>query len=187
MSIFRKSATLKTERLLIRPYKLSDLSDLYRICSNERVGVKGGWKPHESIEESEYILRNYFMAEDNRWAIILRSNDEFIGSIGLSEDEKRANPNVRSLGYWIAEEHWGNGYMSEAVYAVVNHVFRKLGFEILTADCYPHNPASRRVLEKSGFIYEGTLHEAMQIYNGEIYDLECFYLLNPLLKGVQKD
>lgn len=186
MSIFKKLTTIKTDRLVIRPYKLSDLLDLHRVCCNERIGLTGGWKPHESLEESEWILRNYFMAEENRWAIVLRKTDEFVGSIGFSEDEKRKNPNVRSLGYWMAEEHWGRGYMSEAVAAVVDYAFRKLGFEIITADCYSHNPASRRVLEKSGFIYEGTLHEAVQIFNGEIYDLECFYMLHPLLKGVKK-
>ncbi|MBE6314133.1 MAG: GNAT family N-acetyltransferase [Bacteroidales bacterium] len=186
MSIFNKFTTIKTDRLMIRPYKLSDLYDLHRVCSNERIGLTGGWKPHGSLEESEWILRNYFMAKENRWAIVLRTNDEFIGSIGFSEDEKRTNPNVKSLGYWMAEEHWGNGYMSEAVVAVVNYAFRKLGFEIITADCYPHNPASRRVLEKSGFIYEGTLHEAVKIFNGEIYDLECFYLFHPLLKREEK-
>jgi RimJ/RimL family protein N-acetyltransferase len=123
MSIFKKLTTIKTERLVIRPYKLSDLLDLHRVCCNERIGLTGGWKPHESLEESEWILRNYFMAEENRWAIVLRKTDEFVGSIGFSEDEKRRNPNVRSLGYWIAEEHWGMGYMSEAVAAVVDYAF----------------------------------------------------------------
>lgn len=187
MDFYRKPTTVGTERLIIRPYRLSDLSDLYRVCSNPKIGVVGGWKPHESIEESEMILRYYFMAEPNRWALTMRNSGEFIGSIGFSEDTKRSNPNVKSLGYWLAEESWGQGIMTEAVKAIVDYAFKKLGFEIITADCYPHNPASRRVLEKSGFIYEGTLHEATQIFNGEVYDLECFYLLHPLLRSQNKE
>lgn len=177
-----KHKTLKSKRLIIRPYTKSDLNEFHRICSNPNIGIMGGWKPHTTPEESLNILRYYFMAEPNRWAITLKSSKQFIGSIGFSDDEKRNNPSVKSLGYWLAEEFWGQGLMSEAVETVTDYAFNKLGYEIITADCYPHNHGSRRVLEKCGFIHEGTLHEATVIYNGDIYDLECFYKLHPLLR-----
>lgn len=177
----RLTHALQTERLILRPYRKSDLKDLHRICSNPNIGITGGWKPHESIEESEQILKYYFMEQPFKWAIKLASTGEMIGSIGLSPDEKRPSTNINSVGYWLAEEHWGNGYATEALKAVLFYAFRSLHLEIITADCYPHNPASRRVLEKSGFTYEGTLHDAAKIFTGEIFDLQCFYIYHPLL------
>ena len=73
------------------------------------------------------------------------------------------------------------GFMSEAVKSVLNYGFTQMGLHLITANCYPHNQRSQRVLQKNGFIYEGLLHQAELMYNGQIYDHLCYYLENPSL------
>jgi len=91
------------------------------------------------------------------------------------------NPHARMLGYWLKEECWGQGFMTEAVQSVLNYGFIQMNLHLITANCYPHNQRSQRVLEKNGFIYEGRLHQAELMYNGQIYDHLCYYLENPSL------
>lgn len=176
MSRKLKSMILRTERLIIRSYSEDDLLLFHEICRNPNVGNNGGWKPHKTISESEQILRYYYIQEPFRWAIIRKDTKEFIGSIGFSRDEKRTNDEVRSLGYWLNELYWGQGYMTEAVCAVVKYAFERLNFEYISADCYSDNPASRRVLEKTGFKFEGILKRGAKSQDGKIHDLMCYFL-----------
>ena len=104
-----------------------------------------------------------------------------MGSIGIIPEPKRENPHARMLGYWLDEKYWGQGFMSEAVKSVLNYGFTQMGLHLITANCYPHNQRSQRVLQKNGFIYEGLLHQAELMYNGQIYDHLCYYLENPSL------
>ena len=110
--------------------------------------------------------------------MILKDAQQLIGSIGIVPDPKRENPQVRMLGYWLDEAHWGKGYMTEAVQAILNYGFNELQLSLITANCYPHNKRSQQVLERNGFIYEGVLHQAELTYNGNIFDHLCYYLPN---------
>ena len=89
-----------------------------------------------------------------------------MGSIGLITDSARQYGSARSLGYALGIRYWGQGYMTEAVRAVIRFGFEKMSLDVISATCYPDNLASRRVLEKCGFQYEGTLHRAEMLYNG---------------------
>lgn len=119
-----------------------------------------------------------FIGQEDIWAITLKDTRQLIGSIGIVPDPKRENPQVRMLGYWLDEAHWGKGYMTEAVQAVLNYGFNELQLSLITANCYPHNKRSQQVLERNGFICEGVLHQAELTYNGNIYDHLCYYLPN---------
>lgn len=118
------------------------------------------------------------MKQENIWAIIRKDTRQLIGSIGIIPDPKRENLQARMLGYWLDEAHWGKGYMTEAVQAVLNYGFNELQLSLITANCYPHNKRSQKVLERNGFIHEGTLHQAELTYNGNVYAHECYYLPN---------
>ena len=83
---------------------------------------------------------------------------------------------------WLDEAQWGKGYMSEAVCAVLDYGFNKLGLTLISANCYPQNKRSQRVLEKMGFTYEGILHQAEVSYDDKIYDHLCYYLEKNNLK-----
>ena len=86
------------------------------------------------------------------------------------------------IGYWLDEAQWEKGYIFEAASAVLDYGFNKLGLTLISANCYPQNKRSQRVLEKMGFTYEGILHQAEVSYDGKIYDHLCYYLEKNNLK-----
>ena len=112
--------SLETVRLLIRPFQEEDADAFFACCQNPNLGNNAGWAPHKTIEESREILQNVFIGQENIWAMILKDAQQLIGSIGIVPDPKRENPQVRMLGYWLDEAHWGKGYMTEAVQAILN-------------------------------------------------------------------
>lgn len=172
-------APIETERLLLRPFRESDAEAFFECCQNPNIGNNAGWKPHESLEESQEILRSVFISQSGIWAIILKEDGRLIGSVGIIPDSKRENPQARMLGYWLDESHWGKGYMTEAVQSVLDYGFNTLQLNLITANCYPHNERSQQVLKRYGFIYEGTLHQAELTYDGHLYDHQCYYLTKP--------
>lgn len=135
--------TLETERLLVRPFQEEDAEAFFACCQNPNLGNNAGWAPHKTIEESREILQNVFIGQENIWAMTLKDTQQLIGSIGIVPDPKRENPQVRMLGYWLDEAHWGKGYMTEAVQAVLNYGFNELQLSLITANCYPHNKRSQ--------------------------------------------
>ena len=101
--------SLETVRLLIRPFQEEDADAFFACCQNPNLGNNAGWAPHKTIEESREILQNVFIGQENIWAMILKDAQQLIGSIGIVPDPKRENPQVRMLGYWLDEAHWGKG------------------------------------------------------------------------------
>lgn len=167
---------ITTERLILRPMTMADVNDVFEYSKNINVGPNAGWKPHESIEESTLIMESIFVGKDGIFGIELRESGKLIGSVGLVNDAKRENENVRMVGYSIGEEYWGNGYMTEAVKALIIYGFEEMKLDMISAYCYPHNQRSKRVLSKCGFVYEATLRNCDMLYDGRILDNECFVL-----------
>lgn len=163
---------LETTRLRLRPLTAEDAEGLFAYCSHPAVGPRAGWKPHESLEESRQILAQVFLRQPHTFAI--EREGRLIGTIGLTEDSKRENAGAKMIGYSLAFDCWGQGLMTEAVEAVLVYGFDLLNLSILTATCYPDNPASGRVLEKCGFVFEGTLRQAQIRFDGKLQDLRCY-------------
>ena len=165
--------TIETGRLILRTFTQGDLKDFYEYAKNPDIGIHAGWKPHESILETEMILSNFMKTEV--WAIVLKKENKVIGSIGLHDDVRRQSlKDLKSIGYVISKDYWGDGFATEATTALMNYVFNKLKMELLSIYHYPDNNRSRRVIEKSGFKFEGILRAADVRYNGESVDL-CSY------------
>lgn len=173
-----QTPNLETERLVLRPFCEEDAEMFFNCCQNPNLGNNAGWAPHKTKEESHEILQNVFIGQENIWAITLKETQQLIGSIGIIPDPTRENQQVRMLGYWLDEAHWGKGFMTESVQAVLNYGFNNLQLSLISANCYPHNKRSQQVLERNGFVYEGILHQAELTYNGNIYDHLCYYLPN---------
>lgn len=167
---------IETKRLVLRPFARGDVDDLYEYAKNPQVGYYAGWKPHESKRESREVLNTVFLDQENVWAIVWRSTDKVIGSIGLVSDPKRENAHVRMLGYAVGENYWDRGIMTEAVGHVLAYAFGELDLSMVSAYCFPFNERSKRILAKFGFRYEGTLHKAERLYTGEIVDHLCYGL-----------
>lgn len=145
---------LETRRLVLRPWRESDLHDFYEYASVDGLGQMAGWLPHKSLEESKIIL-DLFLAEKKTLALELKENGKVIGSIGLEDIDfpEEAGRQGRELGYALSREYWGRGLMPEAVKAVIDYCFGELDFDWLTCGHFTWNPQSRRVIEKCGFRY----------------------------------
>lgn len=147
---------IETERLILRPFRQTDLDDFYEYASIEGVGEMAGWKHHQNKEESQQIL-NRFIENDKTFAIVLKSNNKVIGSLGIEEygmEEKLTEFNNyigREIGYVLSKSYWGKGIMPEAVKAVIDYLFKVLDFDFLTCGYFDSNSQSKRVQEKCGF------------------------------------
>jgi ribosomal-protein-alanine N-acetyltransferase len=94
--------------------------------------------------------------------LIRRDTSELLGAITL-DNIRRGPSQAGTLGYWIGQPHARQGYMREAIEAVVHHAFTALDLSRIEAACLPENAASRGVLEKCGFKYEGVSQSYLQI------------------------
>ena len=146
---------IETPRLILRPWKESDLADLYEYASVPGVGEMAGWCHHGSLEESSRILAS-FIRHKKTFALEFKENGKVIGSLGLEEmDPVGEGKSGREVGYVLSKDYWGRGLMPEAVQAVIDCCFHELGWDYLTCGHFLQNDRSRRVVEKSGFVYFG--------------------------------
>ena len=170
----------ETQRLRLRPWRKEDLEDFHRYCKDPEVGPNAGWKPHESLEESWSILEGWLTPteEDEIWCVEEKASGKAVGSIGLHKEDRRPGvPACKMLGYVLARPCWGKGYMTEAVAPIIDHAFRREKLRLLSVNHFTFNDRSRRVIEKSGFQYEGTLRQGAVLHDGRVADLRCYSLL----------
>ena len=167
---------MKTERLKLRRFKLSDLNDFYEYAKDPNVGPNAGWEYHKSKNESILLLAN-FIKNKEIWAIELIENSKVIGSVGLHQDKKRENPNSRMIGYVINQDYWGKGYATEVVKKIMEYSFDNLKLDILSVYHYSFNERSKRVIYKCGFRFEGKLRACSVLPTGEVYEDMCYSIL----------
>lgn len=146
---------LETERLLLRPWKKEDVDDFFEYASVPGVGEMAGWSHHETKSESEAVLKR-FMEQKKTFAIIYKSNQKVIGSLGIESVKDHAGEELhdlmgRELGYVLSKEYWGQGLMAEAVKRVVDWCFSELQYDFLLCGNYIENRQSARVQQKAGF------------------------------------
>ena len=144
---------LKTERLLIRPWRQSDLDDFYSYASVDGVGQMAGWKPHKSKEESKIIL-DMFISHKKTFA--LEYQGKVIGSVGIEKYNEThfpefENKKCREIGYVLSKEYWGQGLMPEALKEVIRFLFENANLDVIFCSHFLWNEQSHRVQEKSGF------------------------------------
>jgi [ribosomal protein S5]-alanine N-acetyltransferase len=170
--------TLPTARLRLRPFGDADADGLFALQSNAYVLRYWDAPPWtDRGRAGRFIAAGRRMAEDGtgaRLAVDLVSDGTFIGWCSLN----RWNPEFRSasLGYCFAEAAWGHGYATEAARAVLRWAFDTLDLNRVQAEADTRNVASARVLEKLGFVREGTLREDC-VVNGEVSDSWVYGLL----------
>ncbi len=151
--------TLKTERLVLRPWRQSDLEDFYEYASEDGVGQMAGWMPHKSLDESRTIL-DMFIREKKTFALVY--GGKAVGSLGIENYNERYFPELsdlrgREIGYVISRAHWGKGLMPEAVKAVIDYLFNVVRLDFILVGHFEWNRQSARVIEKCGFQYVKTI------------------------------
>ena len=144
---------IQTQRLVLRPWKESDLEDFYSYASVDGVGQMAGWLPHKDREESKMILQMFM---DGKKTFALEYEGTVIGSLGVEKYKEEkfpefADKKVRELGFVLAKDYWGKGLMAEAVDAVIRYLFEEEGLDLIMCGHYTDNAQSARVQEKCGF------------------------------------
>ena len=153
------NVVLKTDRLILRPWRESDLSDFYEYASVDGVGQMAGWNPHRNVEESKTILSHFI---EGKHVFALEYQGKVIGSLGVEKYNEENYPELapfqgREIGYVLSKAYWGQGLMPEAVKAVIAWLFEKEKLDFIICGHFDHNSRSRRVIEKCGFRYLKTV------------------------------
>ena len=138
---------MKTERLILRRFRMEDLDDLYEYLSDPEA-VRFEPYPPQTLRETEQNLK-WRISTDEMIAVELRETGKLIGNLYLGKRELDA----RELGYVFNRKYWGHGYAAEAAAALVEDAFRQ-GVNRVYAECDPLNPNSWRLLERLGFVRE---------------------------------
>lgn len=162
----------------IRKWKLSDAKDLAIALSNRKVqdNLRDGLPyPYTEQDGKDYILDMLSANEDDTFAFAITVDNKVVGSIGVFR-QGNIHRQTAELGYYVAEEYWGKGIMTEAVKQICECVFDKSDIIRIYAEPFAYNIASCRVLEKAGFQYEGTLR-SNAVKNGKVIDMKMYSLL----------
>lgn len=162
----------------IRKWELSDAADLAAALSNPKVqeNLRDGLPyPYTERDAVDYISAMRSADKNETFAFAITADGKVIGSIGIFR-QGNIHRQTAELGYYIAEEYWGKGIMTQAVKQACGYVFGSSDIIRIYAEPFSYNAASCRVLEKAGFQCEGTLrHNAVK--NGKVLDMKMYSLL----------
>jgi len=159
----------------IRRWELSDARDLATALSNKKIqdNLRDGLPyPYTEQDGKEFISAMLAANENNTFAFAITVNGKVIGSIGAFR-QGNIHRQTAELGYYIAEEYWGKGIMTEAVKQLCDYVFSNTDIIRIYAEPFAYNIGSCRVLEKAGFQYEGTLR-SNALKNGNVFDMKMY-------------
>ena len=142
--------TIVTHRLTLRPLRENDLISLTAAINNPRVShnlARVPW-PYDLDDARAFHAHTMNLPPRSAsYALVLKKQDgPIIGMTGYETDGQESE-----LGYWLAENHWGKGYMKEAAQAILDHAFAVTRLDRLQSRCFLGNEASRRLLIAVGF------------------------------------
>lgn len=176
--------TLRTARLVLRPFDLRDAPRVQHLAGDPLVAATTLNIPHpygDGVAET-WIgghQERFEQGQEIVFAITRREDGVVIGAIGLI-------PNLRhdraELGYWIGVPYWGKGYCTEAAYAVVAYGFNQVGLNRMVARHFANNPASGRVMQKLGMQREGVQRQHDK-KDGGYLDVVLYGLLRDEYQG----
>ncbi|NLP47365.1 MAG: GNAT family N-acetyltransferase [Clostridiales bacterium] len=172
------SQVIKTERLILRPFRLDDAYKMHHNWAKDpEVTRYLTWQAHKNINETARILGAWLAAytADNYYHWAIEHKGEPIGGISLADISDR-DGNAK-IGYCLGRAYWNKGFMSEALEAVLDFLFSRVSFKKLSAFHDIENPASGRVLEKAGMKQEGILRQEKLRSSGEFADLRLLAIL----------
>lgn len=165
---------IETNRLYIRKPLLLDLDAIYAINNSDFVlKYNATNKMNKEAFEKQYINR----LNEDIWHLVLKTDNTVIGSIAIEEDCLRYRVNSCCISYSLDENYAKQGYMKEAMHAVLIYLFTERNFDIVTARVFVPNLASANLLKSCGFVQEGCLRQAVRGYQDIIYDDLLFSLL----------
>ena len=156
--------TIETARLILRPFRARDAADVQSLAGEREIADTTLNIPHpyEDGLAEEWIAGRGSAYEDGdaiTFAIVLRGDSQLIGAMGLRID--RAFDKAE-LGYWVGKPFWNHGYATEAARALLAFGFDELHLNRIHAAHLARNPASGRVLQKVGMVFEGIARQDLK-------------------------
>ena len=147
--------------LAIRSYQTSDAGSLARLANNPKMAanlMNAFPHPYTAADAEAWVARSLADPSVTNWAVVWRG--EYAGDIELIK-KSDVNERTAGVGYWLGEPFWGQGIATQALLAVTRHAFADPSVLRLEAGVYSFNPASARVLEKAGYVFEGRQRHAV--------------------------
>ena len=180
--------TIATPRLLLRPFVVEDAPEMFaNWASDPNVTKYLTWEPHVSPEATAELLALWIPNYENpayyNWVITM--DGHAIGNVSIVRHSTRSE--FMEFGYCLSAAYWRQGIMPEAVSAVRDFLFREVGAHRLVIRHATKNPASGRVAQKCGFIWEGRQREEFRSAWGEYLDIEALSLLRQEWEEIAKN
>ncbi|MDO8459585.1 MAG: GNAT family protein [Nanoarchaeota archaeon] len=174
---------IETKRLVIRDLEMKDVNYLVDGCNNLNVSRYLALVPYPYSEKSAKDFIKTCVKESKEkprtkynFGIELKEENRIVGSVGLSKVDYFQG--TATVGYWINEDYWRRGIMSEALEAVINFAFRKLKLRRINVKAFSENKASNSLIKKAGFVYEGTCRKSVKDKAlGKIHDNHIYGML----------
>lgn len=162
----------------IRQWEIGDAVNLAEALNNKNIqnNLRDGLPyPYTEKDAIDFIQAMLESDKNTTYAFAITVNNKAVGSIGVF---RKDNIHLRTaeMGYYIAEPFWGKGVGTYAVKEVCNYIFNNTNIIRIFAEPFAYNTASCRILEKSGFVCEGTLR-SNAIKNGQIEDMKMYALI----------
>lgn len=171
--IIKENSILESARLILRPFTMDDVEDVFSYASDSVVTEYLTWPSHTEISQTKKVVKEFYIGNIGTYAIELKSEGKCIGCIELRpciEHDKSG------FGYVLDRNYWNKGYMSEALNLILNFSFSKLNLNRVESNHYVGNEGSGRVMQKCGMKYEGTGKQEMKI-KGKFYDVVHYAIL----------
>ena len=169
----RGTAVLATDRLVLRPFRESDAEGIHASFLNDEGFLYYANKEPMTLPQEREALKGigqrYEDPEYYNWLITLKDGT-VIGAVNLRADDAAGS---LTFSYAVDGRHRNSGYMTEALAAVRDYAVDVLKARRFSGGCEVNNTASRRVMEKSGLVYEGTVPGALKLKDGD-HDMMVF-------------
>ena len=165
----------------LRKWRLSDAKELAAALNSKRIlnNLRDGLPfPYTEQDATEYITAMRSADENDTFAYAITAENHVIGSIGAFR-QGNIHRQTAELGYYLAEEYWGQGIMSGAIRQLCDRIFQTTDILRIYAEPFSYNAGSRRALEKAGFRYEG-LMKNNAVKDGKMVDMALYSLTRSL-------
>ncbi len=162
----------------IRAWRMSDAADLAAALNNPNIqnNLRDGLPyPYTEQDARDYIDAMLRADANATFAFAITVDDKAIGSIGVFRKDN-IHSRTAEMGYYISELFWGQGLGTSAVKQTCKYIFENTDILRIFAEPFAYNTASRRILEKSGFLCEGILR-ANAVKNGKVLDMALYAIL----------
>ncbi len=177
---------LTTKRLVLRPFTVDDAPEMYKNWATDPLVTRYvTWEVHPSVDFTRELLTSWVAAYDNpetlNWVMTLDGHPiGNVAAVHLSDKHDSVE-----LGYCMSSAHWSKGYMSEAVAAIRDYLFREVGVYRLVIRHDVRNPASGMVAKKIGCTWEGCQRGSIHKKDGVRADIDVLSLLRPEWEKMQ--